>query len=160
MKSPAMTGEWEAKLVAIERGRASLDAFMSEIEDYVRLVVGTARELPMAPRAPRRDATDEGTPREHEARPRPAREERSSSSLQGPTTPAPSPRPRATREPTRGAEPEQRSPKITDSYASPPASRPRDLDGLLRGVFGLTSFRPAQREVCEAVASGEDACSW
>jgi DNA topoisomerase-3 len=160
VKSPAMTGEWEAKLVAIERGRASLDAFMSEIEDYVRLVVGTARELPMAPRAPRRDATDEGTPREHEARPRPAREERSSSSLQGPpteaTTPAPSPRPRATREPTRGAEREQRSREITDSYASPHASRPRDLDGLLRGVFGLTTFRPAQREVCEAVASGED----
>ena len=40
VKSPAMTGEWEAKLARIERGEGKLDAFMEEIERYVREVVG------------------------------------------------------------------------------------------------------------------------
>jgi DNA topoisomerase-3 len=42
VKSPAMTGEWEAKLARIERGEAQLDAFMRDIERYVREVVGNA----------------------------------------------------------------------------------------------------------------------
>ncbi len=41
VKSPAMTGEWEAKLARIERGEGQLDAFMLEIERYVREVVGS-----------------------------------------------------------------------------------------------------------------------
>ncbi len=40
VKSPAMTGEWEHRLREIERGRADLDAFMRDIERYVREVVG------------------------------------------------------------------------------------------------------------------------
>ncbi len=39
VKSPAMTGEWEAELKRIQRGRGELDAFMRRIEDYVRSVV-------------------------------------------------------------------------------------------------------------------------
>jgi DNA topoisomerase-3 len=42
VKSAAMTGEWEAKLAAIQRGEAGLAAFMRQIEDYVREVVGGA----------------------------------------------------------------------------------------------------------------------
>ncbi|MEO6418009.1 MAG: RecQ family ATP-dependent DNA helicase, partial [Polyangiaceae bacterium] len=41
VKSPAMTGEWEAKLARIERGEGKLDAFMREIERYVSEVVGS-----------------------------------------------------------------------------------------------------------------------
>jgi DNA topoisomerase-3 len=41
VKSPAMTGEWEAKLARIERGEGDLATFMLEIERYVREVVGT-----------------------------------------------------------------------------------------------------------------------
>jgi DNA topoisomerase III len=38
--SPAMTGEWESRLHAIERGKDSLPAFMRSIEAYVREVIG------------------------------------------------------------------------------------------------------------------------
>jgi DNA topoisomerase III len=41
VKSPAMTGEWEAKLAHIERGTGDFDAFMRGIGDYVRTVVAT-----------------------------------------------------------------------------------------------------------------------
>src|SRR5206468_3752199 len=40
VKSPAMTGNWEAYLKRIERGQAQLGPFLSGIEDYVRDVVG------------------------------------------------------------------------------------------------------------------------
>jgi DNA topoisomerase-3 len=40
VKSPAMTGQWEAYLKRIERGQAQLDPFLRGIEDYVREVVG------------------------------------------------------------------------------------------------------------------------
>ncbi len=48
VKSPAMTGQWEARLQAIERGEADLGAFMDGIEAYVRRVID---RLP-APGAP------------------------------------------------------------------------------------------------------------
>jgi DNA topoisomerase-3 len=41
VKSPAMTGEWEAKLGRIERGLGDIGTFMGEIESYVRDVVGS-----------------------------------------------------------------------------------------------------------------------
>lgn len=40
VKSPAMTGQWEAYLQRIQRGTAKLEPFLSGIEDYVREVVG------------------------------------------------------------------------------------------------------------------------
>jgi DNA topoisomerase-3 len=40
VKSPAMTGHWEAFLKRIERGEAQLEPFLSGIEEYVRQVVG------------------------------------------------------------------------------------------------------------------------
>jgi DNA topoisomerase-3 len=42
VKSPAMTGQWEAYLKRIERGEAELAPFLRGIEDYVREVVGKA----------------------------------------------------------------------------------------------------------------------
>ncbi len=54
VKSPAMTGEWEAKLGRIERGSETFDAFMDAIEAYVREVVGTAATtVPPTPRSTR-----------------------------------------------------------------------------------------------------------
>ena len=40
VKSPAMTGQWEAYLQRIQRGTAQLAPFLKGIEDYVREVVG------------------------------------------------------------------------------------------------------------------------
>ena len=40
VKSPAMTGQWEAYLTRIQRGKAQLEPFLKGIEDYVREVVG------------------------------------------------------------------------------------------------------------------------
>lgn len=42
VKSPAMTGQWEAFLKRIERGQAELTPFLRGIEDYVREAVGKA----------------------------------------------------------------------------------------------------------------------
>jgi DNA topoisomerase-3 len=42
IKSPAMTGEWEARLKRVQRGEADLDRFMADIADYVRGAVGQA----------------------------------------------------------------------------------------------------------------------
>lgn len=53
VKSPAMTGQWEAFLKRIERGEAQLEPFLDGIEEYVRQVVGKVAKLPAAPR--RRD---------------------------------------------------------------------------------------------------------
>jgi DNA topoisomerase-3 len=39
VKSPAMTGQWEAYLTRIHRGKAQLEPFLKGIEDYVREVV-------------------------------------------------------------------------------------------------------------------------
>jgi len=46
VKSPAMTGQWEAQLRRIERGEAQLKPFLEGIEEYVRQVVGKVGELP------------------------------------------------------------------------------------------------------------------
>jgi DNA topoisomerase-3 len=50
VKSPAMTGQWEAFLHRIHRGTAQLAPFMTGIEDYVREVVGKVGQVPAAPR--------------------------------------------------------------------------------------------------------------
>jgi len=46
VKSPAMTGQWEARLHRIQRGTAQLQPFLEGIEDYVREVVGKVGKLP------------------------------------------------------------------------------------------------------------------
>ncbi|HLM74736.1 MAG TPA: DNA topoisomerase 3, partial [Polyangiaceae bacterium] len=100
VKSPIMTGEWEARLLMLQRGQGDLGAFMAGIEAYVRRVVqeviggssGSAPSLPpvhsapsasLAPIAPQRSsppaaplappAPQRGSP---PAAPRPAGRER------------------------------------------------------------------------------------
>src|SRR5271156_3546120 len=48
VKSPAMTGQWEAHLKRIERGAERLEPFLESIENYVRQVVGKVEELATA----------------------------------------------------------------------------------------------------------------
>ena len=42
MKSPALTGRWEAELARMQKGEGRLETFMKGIEEYVREVVGEA----------------------------------------------------------------------------------------------------------------------
>ena len=49
VKSPAMTGQWEAYLARIQRGKAQLAPFLKGIEDYVRDVVGKTAHVKTAP---------------------------------------------------------------------------------------------------------------
>jgi len=48
VKSPAMTGQWEARLHAIHRGESQLPPFMKGIESYVRQVVTLVLDGPRA----------------------------------------------------------------------------------------------------------------
>jgi DNA topoisomerase-3 len=61
VKSPAMTGQWEAYLKRIERGEAQLVPFLRGIEEYVREVVGKVGVEPRARRpfhAPEPDSAE------------------------------------------------------------------------------------------------------
>ena len=49
VRSPEMTGEWESKLRAIERGNGGFEAFMDGIEEFVREVVGKNGSVAAAP---------------------------------------------------------------------------------------------------------------
>ncbi|MCP3963533.1 MAG: DNA topoisomerase III [bacterium] len=51
VKSPAMTGEWEARLKQIQRGDGDLESFMAGIEAYVREVVEGVFSQPTTPSA-------------------------------------------------------------------------------------------------------------
>lgn len=56
VKSPAMTGQWEAFLTRIQRGKAQLTPFLSGIEEYVREVVGKVGQRASAPQEEARSA--------------------------------------------------------------------------------------------------------
>lgn len=145
VKSPAMTGEWEAKLSAIARGEGTLEAFMRDIEAYVREVVAAALEA--GPSASSGVAVGSSRAAAPESAPwllgEPEAPPASSWSLR-----------ESAREP-HATPPDEGSPS-SPALSQPRAPRSTDLDTLLRGSFGLSSFRPYQEDVCRAVARGED----
>ena len=61
VKSPAMTGQWEAYLKRIQRGTAKLEPFIEGIENYVREVVGKVGQSP-TPSTQRPAAPSEARP--------------------------------------------------------------------------------------------------
>jgi DNA topoisomerase III len=61
VKSPAMTGQWEAFLNRIHHGQAQLDPFLERIREYVSSVVGRVGEHKPAPRVPEPSPHDEVT---------------------------------------------------------------------------------------------------
>jgi len=132
VKSPIMTGQWEARLRRIERRQDNLADFLSGIEQYVREVVGRLgagpeRSAPVAD-APANLALSDGVPGE----------------------PEPSPPDRAESAPLRIAlAPGQAA---SSAFASAGAA----LHEILRERFGFESFRPNQEEVCREVLAGRD----
>ncbi len=129
VRSPAMTGQWEAYLKRIERGEATLPAFLSDIERYVREVVGKAGEQPGSART-----GEEGTG-----------EERTGLSGKNGTH----------RPPTSGPLPSAANQVAHERRDF--SAHAGNLDDLLHAAFGFADFRPVQREVCAAVVDGKDA---
>ncbi len=151
VKSPAMTGEWEARLKRLQRGQGDLATFMAGIEAYVTGVVTRVAQAPApmagperAPRSP----VSAGTMASPE---RAARSPVSTSPTASPERAARSPGPAS---PTRAA--------VTASTPLPAPDRPRtptppsELRGLLRSAFGFSDFRPHQEAVCRAATLGRD----
>jgi DNA topoisomerase-3 len=62
VKSPVMTGQWEAYLKRIQRGQGQLDSFLKGIEDYVREVVGRVGEKPVERASGVESASGESAP--------------------------------------------------------------------------------------------------
>ncbi len=177
VKSPAMTGEWEAKLKRMQRGQGDLRSFMAGIETYVRDVVGrvTQGNMPVQPsRAPAAKgsggANGSGPANgsvaanravaENRDTPSPSREQRggapaTSSSFGPPGAPSSgeaSPR-RLGSSPAMGKGPFQTP---ADRVAQRTPTDPSDLRTLLRDAFGFPEFRPYQETVCRAATLGRD----
>ncbi len=155
VKSPAMTGEWEAKLKRIERGEGDFEAFMSGIEEYVRAVVGTKK-------ASAKQAADGAKDAQKKAGADGARLEAPSLAMSA----APlSPRSRTGRDARQAEAAFGKTPieKQVHSSASarPPAAEgnpatPARLLQTLQESFGFKSFRPHQEDVCREVTAGRD----
>ena len=140
VKSPALTGAWEAALARLQKGGGALDVFMKEIEAWVTEVVGGA----FRPAPPEKESPEAGSPR-------------MGSGVQScivatihDCTPDPELSPGAPVSPGR-ASLAFRDPESGDSR-----SRPREPGELLRTVFGHDGFRPYQEAVCRAVVEGRD----
>jgi DNA topoisomerase-3 len=133
VKSPIMTGQWEAKLARMQRGQHDLPSFLGGIEGYVREVVGRVNEAgPALARAAACAAPVASTHARREAASRaalaPAGDDRA------PAVAERSPTPRPPRAPVPSSE----------------------LLPLLQRDFGFLSFRPYQEAVCRAATDGRD----
>ncbi len=151
VRSPAMTGQWEAYLKRIERGQAQLEPFINGIEDYVRTVVGKVGTLPPAPRE-RRGEPVSASASELAAVPVAARRV-SAKAAKG-------------AESVAALEPARQTPVIptlsipTLSIPTLPirtqAATVEELPEILHKTFGFEKFRANQEEVCRAVMQGQD----
>ena len=132
VKSPAMTGQWEAYLERIHRGTAQLEPFLKGIEEYVREVVGKVGQVAAAPRSnPSRDAGE--------------------SRANGQAAPARSPGASSgTSRAESAGTADAGEPLTRESQAGWPASR------ILHEAFGFAEFRANQEAVCNAVIEGRD----
>ncbi len=130
VKSPAMTGQWEAFLNRIQKGDAQLDPFMERIGAYVTSVVGRVSKTTPVPRANV-----------------PARTVRAVANGSSPANGSAVTNGHA----AAAVHPQYEAPakKTIPSDAS--------LNQLLQSVFGFASFRPNQEAVCLAVKAGDDA---
>ncbi len=127
VKSPALTGGWEARLERIARRDEGLPAFMADIEAFVRQRVAEIAEA-----SPGRAFGSKSPP--PKAGP-------SATATRMPPNPTPSPA-------STGAAVAVRTRKVSE--AGP-------MKDILRDVFGFSEFRPNQEAVCEAVRAGKPA---
>jgi DNA topoisomerase III len=150
VKSPAMTGEWEAKLARIERGEEKLDAFMREIERYVIEVVGSVATGPSAPgghgASPRARASGISSREDPAGGGSAGGGSAGGGSAGGGSAGGGSAAAAAGAAPSLVAPPLPSRARTTSS----------DLGEILRASFGFEGFRPYQEAVCRAAADGDD----
>ncbi len=135
VKSPVMTGQWEARLKRIERGEAALEPFLQDIERYVTEVVGKARQGP-APAKPKATGLASGM----------AVSRSQASAIPDKKTSAV----------TNGAGETGAGEGALPLFSQVEIPTSASLEDLLHQVFGFREFRPYQREVCQAVVDGRD----
>ena len=137
VKSPIMTGQWEAFLGRIQRGADALPPFLEGIEQYVRDVVAKVGQVPAV------------------IKPR----------TQSAQSPAPSPFPESAAAPAESAKTVAPAAKTAPKPAAeppppplfaPPTHNGGPLSALLHEAFGFTAFRPNQEAVCQAAIDGHD----
>jgi DNA topoisomerase-3 len=153
VKSPAMTGQWEAWLQRIERGDGALSSFLEGIEKYVIEVVGKVPQaLPPPPAGPPAPKS-----------PLPPGEGRGEGAEPPRLNPRQPPLPMGEgRGEGRPPEWTARASKVTVNTGTRPERKPRaptpptELRGLLKEAFGFNEFRPYQEAVCKAATAGED----
>ncbi len=133
VKSPIMTGQWEARLHQIQRGTAQLAPFVTGIEDYVREVVGKVGQVPA------KSNGGHAAPNRASA----ALNRDSAMPNRAPATSNPEPA-----NPSREHEGALKA--VAPSYNGGP------LTELLQTAFGFPSFRTSQEDVCKAVIAGRD----
>nr|WP_293172086.1 DNA topoisomerase 3 [Nannocystis sp.] len=167
VKSPAMTGEWEAKLKRMSRGQGELGTFMSEIEAFVTAVIGRVNggkfptpPPPPTPPTPPPPGPGPGpgpanarTPRTSE----PARADLFTLRTSEPVTtsePRAAPLSRISPTAASAARPAPTAPTVNEHRRPPTA--PDQLRGLLQTAFGFPKFRPYQETVCRAATLGRD----
>ena len=177
VKSPAMTGEWEAKLKRMQRGQGDLPAFMAGIEAYVTDVI--ARVTKGSPRPPSplsspalqpplassaaATVKERPTPRAAKttASERVAAQINRTSTLMEPgaVTPPKAARLGAAERPLAAP----KAPAVPSPPDYPPTAHvpraptaPGALRGLLKTAFGFDDFRPYQETVCRAATQGRD----
>ena len=141
VKSPAMTGAWEAELARIERGTADFDEFMAGIEGYVRDVVASVRAAAPVDRG----GSSSG------AAPYPSR---ANASWVAPTAGSPD-HAQARLTPHDPARAPASRVTTTAAPAREPAG-PEALVSLLRERFGFPSYKPYQEDACRAATLGRD----
>jgi len=183
VKSPALTGRWEAELARLQKGDGDLGTFLRGIEEYVTSVVADAFRAKVAPPASEAEA-----PSGRRAAPRaPTEQSFSSASVPGASVPGvkscifekihdftPGTNPGGTHPEGRTGPEEIRSGEGREGVAPPGGAGPEgegvsgargrrgpvpveSLGDLLTEVFGHGSFRPYQEAVCRAVVEGRDA---
>jgi DNA topoisomerase-3 len=165
VKSPAMTGAWEARLHAIQRGKGGLGDFMRGIAEYVSEVVGRVKGeqggADVAPKAPH-PPTPSGPFSGRSMRPLTSSEPPGAGGkgARSDDDGLPSPphrgggaggggRPPPTATPIAEPTPTRRT------YAALANGKP-DLRALLQEAFGFPAFRKYQEAVCRAATAGRD----
>jgi DNA topoisomerase-3 len=151
LASPALTGDWEARLARMARGEEPRAGFMRDIEAYVRRAV---REIFDAPPGPRAGSADAATRDEAPIAPAgDASGEGRRASVDAPAATRGRPPPPNVTAPGSGFAPPPRQPSRAAPRPARPPAGPRDAPAGRAGGDGTTGAARARRV---AAAAGRD----